>query len=223
MQVLDDNGTNYLVMTDDGSTVTRTKSSDYNKLIYGHGLAGLLDAGNEVWQSQGAEEEPRVTIIPSNDEAYTLRVGNTDLTLGAHHKTDLIEAMAEMYEEGDGKSVQPIINLFEKVREDMVRVEALEAFVEPLSERIEEREGGWFINGHVLLTYEGDFYHPDVISKNRDGSIIGAGSKVEAYDVEIESPEDHVKREVGEYRLTISELQFVAKALWAIENTPDRR
>jgi hypothetical protein len=131
--------------------------------------------------------------------------------------------MAEMYE-GDGdRSVRPILDLYDNIRSGMVRSSALDPIRKALSEKVVERQGGWFINGHVLLTYEGDFYHPNVVSKKRDGSIIGAGSEVTAYDVSISSPGEEIDRDVGDYRLTDSELQFVAKALWAVENTPDRR
>jgi hypothetical protein len=231
MEVLDDNEVNYLVLTDDGSTVTKTKSSNLNQLLFDHNLYGLLEEGSEIWTCSNPETaEPTVTIIPDDDaECYTVRVGNTiDLTLGAHHKTDLVDALAEVYQDHDGDSVVPLLDLIESIREDMVRVEALKPFLGILSEKVEERDDGWFINGHLLLTYEGDFHHPATESRERSGqSVIGVGSNVGAYSLNIDPPTSEIRREVeydGEtFRLTDSEVDFIARTLWAIENTPDRR
>lgn len=229
MDILEDNDTNWLVLTPDGSTETKTKSSDLNKLLFGHDLYGLLDTGNEIWTHSGTEEEPSVTLIPGEDECYTIRLGDApDLTIGAHHKTDLVDALSSMYEDHDGDSVGPILNLYDSIREDMMRTEALVPFADVFSDKVEKRDDGWFINGHLLLTYEGDFYHPSTDSRQRSGhSVIGAGSTAEAYSVSVSSPERSMSRNVtvdGEdYQLTDKEVKFLAQAMWAIENTPDRR
>lgn len=230
MQVLEENDTNWLILTDEGSTETKTKASDLNKLLYGKDLWGLLDTGSEVWINSGAEGEPKVTLIPDdNAECYTIRLEKgDDLHLGAHHKTDLVDALAEMYEEHDGESVAPILDLYEEIREGMVRGEVLSAFLRGgIADRVEQREGGWFINGHLLLTWEGDFYHPNNVSRNRSGSVIGKGTSVEAYGVNIDPPTGDMAREVTvegkTYRLTNAEVEFLARAMWGIENTLDKR
>jgi hypothetical protein len=229
MQVLEENLTNQLVMTADGSTETKTKSSSLNQLLYGHGLFGLLDRGDEIWMNNGAEDEPKVTIIPGDDECYTLRIADgPDLTLGAHYKTDLVEAMQSMYEENDGESVAPLLELYESIRSNMIRDEILAPFLNVFNDKVAEKESGWFINGHLLLTYEGKFFHPTTDSKERSGStVIANGSNVEAYSVNIRNPEEHMSRSITrdgeEYRLTDKEMRFLAKASWAIKNTPDRR
>jgi hypothetical protein len=229
MEVLEENPTNWLIMTADGSTATKTKSSDLNQLLYGHDLFGLLDTGNTIWQSQGREDEPSVTIIPDdNAECYTIRVGDyPDLTLGAQRKTDLVDAMTEMYEDYGGESLAPILDLYEKVRSNMIREKVLRPFLDVFGDKVAERDDGWFINGHLLLTYEGDFYHPNNVSRNRSGSVIGQGTSIAAYGVNIDAPKGSMKRNVtvdGEdYRLTNSEVTFLARAMWGIENTPDKR
>ena len=229
MRVLEENSTNWLVMTPDGSTETKTKSSDLNKLLYGHNLFGLLDRGDEIWTNSGTEDEPKVTIIPGDDECYTLRLEDApDLTLGAHHKTDLIEAMQTMYEENDGESVAPLLRLYDTIRENLLRSEVLDPFLRLLGDKVAGREDGWFINGHLLLTYEGEFYHPSTDSRERSGqSVIGAGTNSTAYNVDIAEPKREMNRNVtlhgDDYRLTDKEVEFLARAMWAVENTPDRR
>lgn len=228
MQVLEENPTNWLVATDNGSTTTKTKSSDLNRLLFGHDLFGLLDTGNEIWIRQETEDEPRVEIIPDeNAECYTIQVDEfPKLTLGAHLKTELVEAMAEMYQEHDGESVAPIIDLFDRFRADSVRTEVLTPIYEALSERIERRDTGWFINGHVLLTYNCKMFHSDHVSRNRSGSVIGRGSSNSAYELETGDLSDmsrNVMVDGKKRRLTNDELEFVHKAVWLIENTPDRR
>jgi hypothetical protein len=229
MEILDDNEQNWLILTEDGSTDSKTKSSDLNQLLYGHDLFGLLDRGDEIWMHNGAEDEQKVTIIPGEDDQYTIRPENApDLTIGAHHKTDLVDAMATMYEDRDGESVAPILNLYDSIREDMIRDKVLEPFAKAFSDKVEVKADGWFLNGHLLLTFEGEFYHPSTNSRKRAGnSVVGVSSSTEAYSVVIGDPEDAISRDItldGEdYRLTDKEIRFLARMVWAVENTPDRR
>lgn len=230
MQVLEENNTNWLIMTADGSTATKTKSSDLNQLLYGEDLWGLLDTGTEIWMSNGADDEPKVTLIPDdNAECYTIRIEDGgQLHLGAHHKTDLVDALGTMYRDDDGESVAAILNLFDRIRSDMVRQDVLQPFLDgPLDGIIEGRDDGWFINGHLLLTWEREFYHPDNVSRNRSGSVIGEGTSIAAYGVSFKSPSGEMSRQMevgGEtFRLTDAEMEFLSRAMWGIKNTPDKR
>jgi hypothetical protein len=230
MQVLDDNSENWLLLTDDGSTVTKTKSSNLNQLLFGHDLFSLLETGNEVWVSKDRDDEPQVTVIPDDEaQCYTLRVGDLPpLTLPENRKSDLIDALAEVYEDYDGRSSVPLVQLYDEVRGNMVRDTVLEVFVPAFGARIEERDDGWFINGHLLLNFEGEFHHPTTTSRQRSGQIvIGSGAAAEAYDVSLDKVAASMQREItvdGEsYRLTEGEVEFLSLAMWAIENTPDRR
>jgi len=96
-----------------------------------------------------------------------------------------------------------------------------------LGDRVSIRDNGWFINGHLLLTYEGDFYHADHMSRSRSGAIIGEGMSSKAYEQAVPDLDGEVSRSItidGEQRrLTDSEVEFITKALWAVENTPDQR
>jgi hypothetical protein len=230
MEVHDSNGENWLIEKDDGTFTTKTKSSELNQLLYGHELWGLIDEGTEVWMSDGAEGEPKVTVIPDeNAECYTLRVGEApDLTLGKHHKTDLVDAMADIYNEFDNESVAPLLDLYDSIRENMVRQDILSPFLDAFGDKVGERDDGWFINGHLLLTYESEFHHPGTDSRKRSGQqVIGQGSAISAYNVSFGNPKDDMNRDVtvdGQaHRLTDAEVEFLARAVWAIENTPDRR
>lgn len=230
MNIVDETPTSWLIMTPDGSTETKTKSSDLNKLLYGHDLFALLEFGDEIWVKDPPEEKS-VTIIPGEDAmCYTLRVeGLPDLSLGEHHKTKLIEAMAKIYDEYDGESVTPLLDLYDSIRSDMAREKVLSIFLDALSEKVEERDNGWFINGHLLLTYEGEMYHPSTHSRKRSGGrVVSEGSSTQAYSIrDYANVTEDMRREVtlnGEkYRLTDREMKFVGKAMWAIKNTPDRR
>jgi len=226
--ILEDNDTNWLIATESGTT-TKTKSSDLNQLLYGHDLFALIEDGTQIWQNNGAEREPSVTLIPGEEaKKYTIEISEAPkLTLGKHHKTDLIDALAAVYEEHDGNSVQPILDLYDSIREDMIREDVLRPFADALSDKVGVRDDGWFINGHLLLTLEGDMFHPETKSHKRSGSqCIPLGSKESAYSVRVGKPEQSMSRNVtvdGEdYRLTTKEVRFVAKAMWAVENTPDR-
>jgi len=230
MEVLEENSTNWLIRTNDGSTTTKTKSSDLNQLLYGYDLWDLIDEGSEIWMGRGTEDEPAVTVIPDeNAECYTLRVGDApDLTLGEHRKTDLVDAMAAIYEEYDNESVAPLVNLYDNIRDNMVRQDVLRPLLGAFTDKVAERDEGWFINGHLLLTFEREFHHPSTESRKRSGQqVITQGSATSAYNVNISPTTEQMEREItveGEtYRLTDAEVEFLAKAMWGVENTPDRR
>lgn len=228
MEIIEANSTNFLVRREDGSTTLKTRSSDLNKLMFGHNLWGFLDAGNEVWTSEGEDGEPSVTIIPDDDaECYTIQFEDRpQLVLGKHHKTDLVDVMMEYYEQ-DSESLKPVLDLYERIRSNMVRRKLLKSFLPVFSDKVEEQDEGWYINGHLLLTYEGEFYHSNHVSRNRSGEIIGHGMSEVAYAVDVDPIREDMERDVTvegtDYRLTDGELEFLARTVWAVKNTPDRR
>lgn len=228
MRVLEENAVNWLVMTSDGSTETKTKSSNLNQLLYGQNLWGLIDEGSEIW-TKNLDGEKSVTIIPGEDaKEYTLQIDDApDLTLGEHRKTDLIDALAEMYDKYDGESVKPLVRLYDDVRENMARSNVLNVFLDAFSDKVEELEDGWLINGHLKLTYEGEFYHPSTDSRKRSGQSVIGDFGTPAYNVNVSSVTSDMSRNLtidGEkYRLTNKEMRFIGKAVWGIENTPDRQ
>jgi len=227
MEILEENNTNFLVLTDDGSTTTKTKSSNLNQLLFGYGLFDLLQEGSEIWTQE--TDKGVLRVIPGNDaREYTIDPPSVpNLVLGAHRKTDLVDALMEAYEAEGRVDPQPIMNLYEEVRDGMVREEVLDPFHPLIGSNVSVRENGWFINGHLLLTYEGEFYHSEHKSRNRSGSVIGTGTSNKAYEQAVSEPDGEISRSItidGEQRrLTNSEVEFITKALWAVENTPDRR
>jgi len=232
MEVLQSNDANWLVQFDNGEVDTVTKSP-LNRLLFDHDLWGLLKKGDEIVTYQGGENQPKVTVIPSDDATeFTLKVkdANDDLHLGEHHKPDLIDALKEAHEPDDGVDVLPIIDLYDTIREDMVRESVMERMADygPFSEAVEPRSGGWLIHDHLLLTWEGDFYHPDTTSRNRSGSVIKDGARAEAYDLRLDScslPSADRDVTIGgeQYRLTDAEMEFIARGVWAVAEAPRER
>jgi hypothetical protein len=227
MEIISENDTAYLILTDDGSTESRSKASDLNRLIYDHNLHGLLVEGDEVW-TKTDDEGQTVTVVPGDEpDTYTLRIeGQSQLFLGEHQKTDLIDGLAEVYEE-DSDGVQPLLDLHDRIRSNMMRKELLSHFISAIGDKVAEREDGWMINGHLLLDYEGEFHHPSTDSRKRSGqSVIGTTTATSAYGLSIDAPTDEIQRSfsVGgtKYRLTDREVKFIAKTVWAVKNTPDR-
>jgi hypothetical protein len=232
MQILDENSVNYLILKDDGSTVTKSKSSELNTLLFQHRLYDLLEEGSEMWSSSGfGGAFPAVHIHPDdNAECYTLQIMDGDypkLTLGKHQKTDLVSALANVYE-GDERTVEPLLDLYDSIRADMIRKEALDGFASAFGDKVRRRDDGWFIYDHLLLTWEGELHHPQTESRERSGQqVIGASSTKVAYNVQTENIEGDIERNIThdgtEWRLTDGEVQFLAKAVWAVKNSPDRR
>jgi hypothetical protein len=231
MQILDNNDTNYLVLTDDGSTETKSKASDLNKLLFEHRLFDLLQEGSEMWSSSGYDDNcPAVHIHPDdNAECYTLQIMSGDypkLTLGKHQKTDLVSALAEVYD-GDERSVQPLLTLYDDIRANMIREEALAGFADAFGDTVVRQEDGWFIHDHLLLTWDCELHHPRTESRQRSGQqVIGASSTKVAYDVNISAIEGEIDRNIThdgtDWRLTDGEVQFLAKVIWAVKNAPRR-
>lgn len=226
MNVLSENSTNWVLQTEDGDTVIKTKSSDLNQLLYKHNLWGLLEEGDEIWKHDGGEDEQGVTVIAGPEaKDYTIIPENSGkLCLGEHHKSELIDALQDVYA-SDCESIAPIMNLYDRIRESMIRHEMLEDFASIFGDKIEVQGDGWFINGHVLLTYEGDFYHPNTESYTRNGSAVTESASEIAYDFRVGAVSEDIKRHItvdGEKRrLSEKEIRFIAKAVWAIRNTPE--
>lgn len=228
-ELLEDNATNFLVRKPDGRIETKAKDSTLNQLLYGHDLHALIEDGTEVWTSAGLPEEPAVTVTPLEGGAkYTIKLDNSGkVLLGEHRKTDLIDALAELYNERDDQSNAPMIDLYDEMRDDEMRAEVLEPFAN-LFDVVQERDDGWLINGHLLLTFEGEFYHPSTESRTlgTGRGVVSTGASSEAYDVDVQKQRFHsrtVTRNGKTYRLYDKEITFLGLALWAIENTPDQR
>jgi len=231
MEILSDNDANWLVQYDDGSVDTVTKSP-LNRLLFEHDLWGLLKRGDEIVTYSG-DDKPDVTVI-SNDDAteYILKLSSSDdkLHLGEHQKPRLIEALHDVYSLDEGVSVEPLLELYDDIREGMVRKRLMEKMASygPFANTVELVEDGWLIHGHLLLTWECEFYHPDTTSRNPTGGVvIEKGSRATAYELRIGRDQQNTTREItldgNQYRLTDSEMEFVARAIWAVAEAPRER
>lgn len=228
MEVIEETGANWLVKTDDGGTEMIGKSKT-NRALIEYDLWGLLRDGTEVYQIKANESRPSVTLIP-DDEAmsYTLRVGDYEgIHLGPHMKSELVDALVDSRDNDEGREgeAESLISLYDRIRERRVRTEVVSALAEkpPFSANVEGTADGWVIHGYLLLTWERDFHHPDTTTYERSGSTVTEGSSEPAYRIDVgqaSSKDREVTLNKKDYRLTDAEMEFMAKALWAIANAP---
>lgn len=229
MEIIDNNTGNWLVQHDNGSMETIAKSKQ-NQLLIENNLWGLLRDGTEVFYEPATDDHPSVTLIPGDDaREFTLRVGEYQpIHVGPHEKTKLVDALFEGRKDETNSTVSDeLVRLFDGLREGRVRSRVMDALASqpPFSVKVTRTSDGWVFHDHLLLTWNGEFYHPTTTSRNRSGGIVESGSSQEAYDVNVPNFSESVQdREVtlqGEhYRLTNAEMEFVAKALWAMTNAP---
>ncbi|AGM10963.1 hypothetical protein M193_gp082 [Halorubrum tailed phage 7] len=226
-KLLDKNDANLLVENDDGE-IELVPLSPLNRLLFDHGLWGLLRRGDEILIFGECEEHPQVTVQPDDAaENYTIRIGDYDpLHLGVHLKTKLVDALIEVYEEADGDDPTPIIRLYDNVREGRVRRRVIDGLAEqpPFAGHVEVNGDGWLLNGHLLLTWSRKFYHPDTTSRRVVGSSVAPGSTEKAYQVRFGNAPSEMERELTvegvRYRLTNAEMEFIARAMWGVTVTP---
>ncbi|WP_372611669.1 hypothetical protein [Halomonas sp.] len=224
VDIVDENDANYLVKYDDGS-VDMISKSPMNRLIMERNLWGVLRSGSEIY-----EVKPKVRLIPGeNARTFTLELGEFEpLHLEAHQKAELVDALMKGHENDDIQ--QALTELYDRLRNSDVRERLFSRLIEfpPFDGHAERQDGGWFINDHLLLTWDGEFYHPNTESKTRSGNIIGDGQSVMAYHVNLstwQSQQDakrHFELDGVEYRLSDTEMDFIARAMWAITAAPNQ-
>jgi len=224
--ILTESDTNWLIKYPDGRTKPVSKSP-HNRLLYEHGLWGLLKGGTDILVLH-SDDEARATVrlTPSDDATeFALEVGNGDpIHIGEHNKSKLVEAL-RVHFECDDEDARPLVALYESIREDRIREDAMRALAEvpPFAEDVELQADGWLIHDHLLLTWEREFYHPNTTTRTVSGSAVNPASSEPAYQVSVGTPQD-VSRDVtldGEqYRLTDGEMEFLAKAMFGITEAP---
>lgn len=217
MEVLESNPTNFLVLeAGEVEAVTRT---DTNTLLFDHNLWGVLRDGTDILNLQGNGDEPGVTVTPSeNAREFMVAVEDeAPAYLGEHWKSEFVGALRDSYDHED-RSVEPILQLVRNVRETQIDPGEVAPLlnVEPFESAVEERMGGWLIHDHLLLSWEGDFYHPGTTSRTVSGSSVARGSSDSAYDVAFGM------RGPGQTTLGMDTETFVSKAAWAVSAAPKR-
>lgn len=217
-----------VIVEHDNGEIENVPLSPKNKLLFDKNLWGLLKKGDEILQIDG---DPSVSIIP-NDSAteFTIQVeGAQPIHLGADQKQLLVETLEEAYDDtGDGDlDPRKLIDLRDDLMENRVRKEVVDYLAEmpPFSEYVENGNiqiigSGWLFYDELLLTWGREFRHPNTTSKARNGSIISPDAADSAYDVRFSGVMDNTHSVTidGEgYRLTSKEMEFMAKALWAMK------
>lgn len=229
-ELLDNPGANYLIQYDDRS-VELVPKSDMNRLVFEHGLWGLLRTGDDILVVKPDGEKPRIRVVPETSaQAYSLHVGDYDpIHLGPHQKADLVDALMEGKCE-DGNLRRSLIRLYDTARDVSVRERIIGVIAEhePFASNVEVVKDGWLIHQHLLLTWDREFYHPGTMSKTRSGHIIGNGSTEKAYQVNMrKKPDPDGMRSLSvdghDYRLSDDEMDFITRAMWAIAAAPSGR
>ena len=225
MEILDDNTGNWLVQFDDGTTKTVAKSKQ-NRLLMEYDLWGLLRDGTEVLTT--THDDTDVAVVPGDGaREFTLKYGEFEpLHLDPHEKSRLVDAIFEGKDPDSERGLgAALVGLFDDIRENRVRSDVIGALHDapPFKGVVAETSRGWLFNDHLLLTYNAEFYHPDVESRTRSGGAVSGTENQEAYELSV-SPSDSMDRELTiddtTYRLTDAEMEFVAKALWASKMAP---
>lgn len=231
-EIIEQNTVNMIVQSEDGSVDVVTRSP-MNRLLFDHNLWGVLRAEDDILVLSGQRGQQGVTLTPTGDDHYRLELDEAadDLHLGPHQKHRLIDALQEVYEgetqEVDGterRSTAPLVRLYTDIRANMVRDEVIAHVVNrpPLSEAVEVVTDGLLIHDHLLLTWEGEFYHPQTTSRSVSGSTVQMGASEDAYRLRFGHEEDPPSLVIdGEtYLLTRSEMEFIAKAVWGVTKAP---
>jgi hypothetical protein len=220
--VLDETSNNYLVQYPDGR-VENVSRSPQNRLLFDVGLWGLLKERDTTWRGRG--DRHAVDIIP-HEERFTLSVDDNSIELGPEHEADLVKALAKQYEDEYVDELEPLIDLYDEVSEGRVRQRHVNRFlVDDVVGNADATSRGWLFNDHVLLTYDAKIVHPGTTSRKRQGSLIKENSATDAYDIDIQIPQPrNVQFPDGtEARLSESEMEFLAKALWLEKHAPRLR
>lgn len=234
-EILDDTPANMLVKFSDDRVENLSKSPT-NVLLYEHNLWGLLRTGNEIL-SMDRDDYPPVQIIPDeNAERYTLRVGGEELNMSPDMKPRLVDTLHEVYKSDGEETPQPIIDLFDEVRANMVRREVTDYFenippflwlrkdgprTEPnVPQILEITDNGWLFHDELLLTWEAEFRHPDTTQYELRGSVVATDGSNDAYKlrgIDHGEKERTMTIEGEEYRLTENELNFLSMAMFAVK------
>jgi len=229
-KLLDSPEANYLIQYDDGDVELVTKS-DMNRLVFEHGLWGLLKTGEEIFRLRAEDKKPMMQVIPGEGaRSYTIQMGDYDpVHLGPHQKCDLVDAFIEGKSE-NGNMRESLVRLYDNTRDVSLRKRLINSVAkhEPFASAVEIVDDGWLIHDYLLLTWEREFYHPGTTSKTRSGSIIGDGSTESAYKLSTDqrlgvNSLREIQFEEQSHRLSDDEMDFIVRAMWSIANVPGKR
>jgi hypothetical protein len=225
-RILDNRDTHVLVL-EDGETKL-IPWSDFNTLVYKHGLHGLLVARDEILHLRGP---PTVEIAPDGDEGFSITVSNNDheyqVRVPQHETRQMLDALVDVYDDSD-RDPEPLVELVDDQLGFDVNPNIVDTLADtrPFDDAVAVTKDGWLIHDHVLLTYDNEFYHPNQQAFTRNGEVVDEASDTHAYEVRFRQRPD------GEGQLNLTGfaglgnedemVDFVARALWAVTYTPEQ-
>lgn len=225
-RILDDRDSHALVQHDDG-TVELIPWSPLNTLVYRHGLDGLLVTGDDVLHWSADETGSQDILIRPTDGAteFDFSIGDETFHIAQHEKSDLIDVLLDAYDErgagSDAVAHGALIEYAGRLMDTDVNPTVVDRLVEHphFADAVERTSKGWRINGHVLLTYDNEFYHPNTTRKTQSGGIVDDGANKSAYDLRFEQAGQTELTDLGDFGATESEVEFISRAIWAVTYT----
>lgn len=214
-EILDERPNHLLILNDDGGT-EMIPLSDHNRLLYKHGLFGLLRDESEAWAA--ADGDDRVLVTPLGNNQFEIEMDEMTVVTTPYEKPDLVTTLVEAYEADDAPSPWPVINGVMAMRD----FDAHPGNVDPLAEiptfadAVEVRENGWYINDHLMLSYNNEFRHEHIASHER------SGDDVRALDSDQTAYELRFQRQMTLDDATntrADDAEFIARAKWAVDHT----
>lgn len=225
-RILDNRDTHVLVL-EDGETKL-VPWSDYNTLVYKHGLHGLLVERDEILSLRGP---PKTEIAPDGDDGFSIRVSDGDqsykVRVPPHERQSLLDALLTVYDDPE-RDPQPLVDLVSQKLDFDVNPQIVEplASTRPFDDAVEVTDDGWLIHGHVLLTYDNEFYHPNRRGADRDGKVLDESANRNAYEVRFrQRPDGDGQVDLSGFSGLGNEdemVDFVSRALWAVTYTPEK-
>lgn len=220
-EIIEERDSHLLVLNDEGDTEF-IPMSPFNRLLYKHGLFGLLKDQDELWTAADGDEKEWVLIEPLGDHEYHAETHEIETTIKRHEKTELVDYLVEAYKQGDGSpDPQPVINGIMRMRD----FDAIPSHVDPLAEtptfdeHVEVQEDGWLINDHVLLTYDNQFKHEHIDTHERSGDDVRpVETDQDAYELRFSYQDAHFSERSGQ---SADDVEFIARAKWAIDHTAE--
>lgn len=219
-----DNRDSHVLVQEDGETKL-VPWSDYNILVYKHGLHGLLVEREEILSLRGP---PKTEIAPDGDSGFSIKASNEDydyqVRVPPHERRALLDALVQVYDDPD-RDPQPLVDLVSEKLDFDVNPQIVNPLAETFGDAVEVTDDGWLIHGHVLLTYDNEFYHPNRRAADRNGTVLDESESRNAYEVRFR------RRPDGDGQLNLDgfaglgtedeTVDFVARAVWAVTYAPE--
>lgn len=213
-EVIEERSGHLLVREDDGS-VNLITLSPFNRLLYDHGLFGLLKAQDESLAL--SDDDWTVSIEPQGGNEYVVDIEDSiSPTLKPHEKSRLVDALVDAYDTDADPDPEPIVSATMALRDYDVIPSLVDdlADIPSFDHAVEVTEDGWLIHDMLLLTYNNEFVNTRTDSHTRSGDSVRPTTKEGAYEIRFRT-----QRTLDEsYTDRDTEARFIARAKWAVDN-----